>query len=311
MDFINKLIKKGIFGLLLTFSFFLFSNEIMVKAEESCITLNDENDYLVVNTGLGWKDSGVKVTCSGVINPANVFVQINDSKPIETTDYGLSATNGFVFNPGFYKIKYYVIDGEGQEVASTTRQMRVLPNNLNSINNVWVGEANKVNTAGDDVFNKILSTSDGYLAVGNFGKAGYIVSFNARGEFLWKEEFVAMAGNSVIGLSGVTTIDGLNIDSVMVNDVLAGDNGKLFYISGGYVDKTYNARGFITTIQLNEGNTSSGRNREKRLPYQPRRNTRVCRRSRRAGRQSCEQDLYAGRRVLQHQCPEAARSHSV
>ena len=109
MDFINKLIKRGIFGLILVFSFFVFSNGMKVNASSNCVKLNDGNEYLVVNKSLGWTDSGVEVTCSGV-SSTDVMVQINNGPQIATTDNGKSATSGFSFNVGYYKIKYYVVD---------------------------------------------------------------------------------------------------------------------------------------------------------------------------------------------------------
>ena len=64
MDFINKLIKKGIFSAVLLFLFFSFGNEIKVNAS-TCYApvLNDGDKYLVLSANSGWKDNGVTVTC--------------------------------------------------------------------------------------------------------------------------------------------------------------------------------------------------------------------------------------------------------
>ena len=85
MDFINKLIKRGIFGLLVVFSFFAFGKVMNVKAATCTIELNDGNDYLVVNRALDWTDSGVTAKCDDVVN-TNVTVKINNGTPQATTN---------------------------------------------------------------------------------------------------------------------------------------------------------------------------------------------------------------------------------
>ena len=65
MDFINKLIKKGIFSVVFCFlSLVLFGAEKIQAARTTCnIELTDGDKYLVLNTSSGWRDSGVTITC--------------------------------------------------------------------------------------------------------------------------------------------------------------------------------------------------------------------------------------------------------
>lgn len=236
MDFINKLIKKGAFGLLLVFSFFVFSNGMKVEAAECSITLNDDNKYLVVNAGLNWKDSGVTAKCDSVVD-TNVSVQINNGTAIATTDSGLGVANTYVSNPGFYRIKYYLTN---TPVTYVERQIRVLPNNLNNVKNFWLGNGEIVSTENDDAFNKIIDTGTGYLAVGDFSNVGYVVAFNYRGEYLWDEQF------------GGTT----EVVSLQISDVIKADEGnKLYYISGQYTNSSSKIIGYARRIEVNSDNT--------------------------------------------------------
>ena len=175
MHFINKLIKRGIFSLIVMFSFFVFGNSLKVQAAECTIQLNDGNDYLVVNQALGWIDSGVTLKCDGSPNK-NVTYQINNGTPYQTTNSAV----GYIkdLSTGFYKIKYYMTDDPSVMV---TRQIRVIPNNLNNATNLWLGEGNEISTTGNDAFNRVVSVgvgNVGYLAVGNFSDAAYIVAYN-------------------------------------------------------------------------------------------------------------------------------------
>ena len=235
MDFINKLIKKGIFGLILMFSFFVFGNEINVKAAACTIELNDGNDYLVVNSALDWRDSGVTAKCDSVINN-NVTVKINNGTPIATTNSANGAVHGL--NVGFYKIKYYLTS---DETVSVTRQIRVLPNSLNDANNFWLGEGNKIGTTSDDTFNKIIDINIGrvgYIAVGDFSNVGYITAFNLRGEYLWHESLGGTA----------------DIVSLKINDIIpvgtADATKTLFYIAGEYTDNSNSTQAFLKRIQI-------------------------------------------------------------
>jgi len=239
MDFINKLIKKGIFGLIVIVSFFIFTNGIEVKAEECKPVLNDGDKYLVLNTTSAWRDSGVTITCNAV-QKENVYVQVNSQAPAQSIN-GVGVADSYVTTPGFYKVKYYITDAEGTELSSITRQIRVLPYDLNDVRNIWVGETEKINTIANDVFNKIININladgkRGYLAVGSFGSKGYIVAFNARGEYLWDEIF----GNE----QGVS-------DFQIADIIVASENDRIYYLSGQYTNEDEETVAFVKSIQLN------------------------------------------------------------
>ena len=86
MDFINKLIKRGIFGLALCFTFFVFFGGVRIGAAADCtIKINDDDQYLVLNTGIDWSDSGVTIYCDSV-KQETVSVVINDGTPIVTNE---------------------------------------------------------------------------------------------------------------------------------------------------------------------------------------------------------------------------------
>jgi hypothetical protein len=222
MNFINKLIKKGIFSLVMCFAFFAFFGAESISAESNCtIDINDGDEYLVLNTGIDWSDSGVSVYCDSV-KQENVSVSINGSAPIHTTDSGRDVSKGYLVNAGFYKIKYYLTNDSS---VSITRQVRVLPNNLNSVRNIWLGEFNE-STAYNDVFVKIVSHGDNYLTIGNFGTSGYLVYFNSFGQYEWHEVFE---------------------NTVLMDVASSGDvNGDIFFIVG----QNENVKGFIKPIQL-------------------------------------------------------------
>ena len=186
MDFINKLIKKGIFSLALCFTFFAFLSGESVSAESTCnIKINDGNEYLVLNTNLDWSDSGVSIYCDSV-KMENVSVSINGGTPIHTTDSGRDVSKAYLVNAGFYKIKYYLTSDNS---VSITRQVRVLPENLNGTRSFWTSTFT-ANTAADDMFVKsVLYGDKGYLAIGNFGTSAYVASFDLLGRYKWHNSF--------------------------------------------------------------------------------------------------------------------------
>lgn len=244
MDFINKLIKKGIFTLVLCFSFFtVFSGEKIFGASDCTIEINDGNKYLVLNTEAGWSDSGVSIYCEDVdgekIKQENVSVSINGSDPVATIDSGRDISNTTLTNSGFYKIKYFLTSDSSVNI---TRQVRVLPGDLNSVRNIWPGEFS-ANTTEDDVFVKIVdnvvkrrvvvgdsSTTVNdtyYLSIGNFGTTGYVTYFNSFGEYVWHEEFA---------------------NTTLKDIVKSGDeSGRIYFLVG----QNANGKGFVKIIQLN------------------------------------------------------------
>ena len=188
MDFINKLIKKGTFCLILVFGFFVFATGMNVEAaaDDCQISLNDGDKYLVLSTTSNWQDSGVNATCGGTQNN-NITVKINETSPFETSDSAVDAINSYITKSGFYTIEYS-ITGESDRVYGktfVTRQIRVLPTNLNDTKNIWLGESNLATTTADDAFNKIIEIDGGYLAVGHSGSVGFVVKFDVRGEYKW------------------------------------------------------------------------------------------------------------------------------
>ena len=225
MHFINKLIKRTFFSLLLMFSFFVFCEGENIKAQTCSISLNDGNEYLVLNTSSGWTDSGVMVICDGV-SETNVSVQINNGTALETSNSGIGIANDAVRNAGFYKIKYYLTSDPS---VSITRNIRVLPYNLNDSRRIWLGANEEASSAENDAFNKVIAGSHGYLAVGNLGTKGYIVAFNLRGEYLWQYE----------------------IENAKINDIIY-SSSKRYYIAGEYTNSTSAVVGFVKLIQLME-----------------------------------------------------------
>ena len=219
MGFINKLIKKGIFGLMLCFSFFLFFGGEKIDAASNCtIEINDGNKYLVLNTISNWSDNGVTIMCDGVKNN-DVSVSING----DVIDLSSADVEDYLVNAGFYKIKYYLTTDQS---VAITRHVRVLPANLNSVRNIWVGEFEE-NTSADDTFVKIVEHGSNYLAIGNFGTIGYVTYFNSLGEYRWHEEF-----------ANITLMDIASSKDA---------SGNIFFIVG----KNATNKGFIKPIQLN------------------------------------------------------------
>ena len=228
MDFINKLIKKGIFGLALCFSFFVFFGGMKISAAADCtIKINDGDKYLVLNTDIDWSDSGVTIFCDS-IKQENVSVSINEGTPIVTNDSGRDVSKSYLNNAGFYKIKYFLTS---DSTVSITRQVRVLPSNLNEVRNVWVGNFDE-NTAGNDEFVKVVSNDAGYLVVGNFGTSAYVVSFNSLGEYKWHSNYANTVISDIVD-SGITGV-------------------KNYFIVGQNVD---NKKGFIQSVGINADDT--------------------------------------------------------
>ena len=147
MDFINKLIKKGTFCLILVFGFFVFTNGINVDAAVSAtdcqISLKDNDKYLVLSTTSKWNDSGVSATCSGG-TVTNISIIVNGGSQITTTDSAEGAINAYLTKSGFYSVEYRITDATELIYAKTfiTRKIRVLPTNLNEDKNMWLGETN-------------------------------------------------------------------------------------------------------------------------------------------------------------------------
>ena len=227
MDFINKLIKRGIFGLALCFSFFVFFGGVRIDAAANCtIEINDGDKYLVLNTGIDWSDSGVTIYCDSVKQEA-VSVSINDGTPIVTNDSGRDVSKSYLNNAGFYKIEYFLTS---DSTVSITRQVRVLPSNLNDVRNIWVGSFDK-NTAENDEFVKIVDDESNYLAIGNFGTKAFVASFNSFGEYRWHKEYENTVLSDIVS-SGIT-------------------GAKNYFILG----QNSNKKGFIQTVSPNTENT--------------------------------------------------------
>ena len=201
MDFINKLIKRGIFGLALCFTFFVFFGGVRIGAAADCtIKINDDDQYLVLNTGIDWSDSGVTIYCDSV-KQETVSVVINDGTPIVTNDSGRDVSKAYLNNAGFYKIKYFLTS---DSTVSITRQVRVLPSNLNDVRNIWIGNFEE-NTADNDEFVKIVDDESGYLVAGNFGTSAYVVSFNSLGEYKWHFVYEDTILSDIVN-SGITGV---------------------------------------------------------------------------------------------------------
>jgi len=237
MDFINKLIKKGIFAVVFCFlSFVLFGAE-KIKAETiTCdIKLTDGDKYLVLNTSSGWSDSGVTITC-GEKNKIyeNVSVTINDGEAMFSTESGKNKSDGSLKKAGFYKIKYTLDDDSitTDKPVSITRHVRVLPNELNSVRNIWLGDFEK-NTASDDVFVRVVGHGNNYIAIGNFGVNSYVAYFNSLGEYLWHQSF----------------------ENTVLSDIVSSevDSSDDFYF---IVGQNSNSKAFVKPIQLNDASNN-------------------------------------------------------
>lgn len=226
MDFINKLIKKGIFGLVACFSFFAFFGEESVDAAAKCnASINDNTQYLVLNTKSKWSDSGVTFDCDGSIN-SEVSVSINGEKAVGTTNSGAYISDAYFSNAGFYKIKYFLSDTANNPDDFIIRYVRVLPENLNEVRNVWLGDYEH-NTTGDDVFNKVVQHKNNYITVGSFGADSYLVYFNSLGQYMWHVVY----------------------SNIILNDIVAhtGDsNGNIYFISGADVS----GKAFVRSVQI-------------------------------------------------------------
>lgn len=226
MDFINKLIKKGIFGLIVCFSFFAFFGGEKIEAAANCdASINDNTQYLVLNTKSKWSDSGVTFNCGGSIN-ANVSVSINGQTAVATTNSGAYVSDSYLLNAGFYKIKYFLSDTTNNPDDFIVRYVRVLPENLNDVRNLWLAEFDK-NTVSDDTFNKIVQHKNNYIAIGTFGTDSYLVYFNSLGQYKWHVVY----------------------SNVILNDIVAntGDaNGNIYFISG----KNELGKAFIRNVQV-------------------------------------------------------------
>jgi len=238
MDFINKLIKKGIFAVVFCFlSFVLFGAE-KIKAETiTCdIKLTDGDKYLVLNTSSGWSDSGVTITC-GEKNKIyeNVSVTINDGEAMFSTESGKNKSDGSLKKAGFYKIKYTLDDDSitTDKPVSITRHVRVLPNELNSVRNIWLGDFEK-NTASDDVFVRVVGHGNNYIAIGNFGVNSYVAYFNSLGEYLWHQSF----------------------ENTVLSDIVSSevDSSDDFYFIAG---QNSNSKAFVKPIQLNDASNNN------------------------------------------------------
>ena len=231
MDFINKLIKKGIFGLIACFTFFAFFSEEKVEAAAKCnVSINDNTQYLVLNTKSKWSDSGVTFNCGGSIN-TNVSVSINGEKAVATTNSGAYVSDSYLLNAGFYKVKYFLSDTTNNPDDFIVRYVRVLPENLNEVRNVWLGEFDK-NTASEDTFKKIVQHENNYIAVGVFGSDSYLAYFNSLGQYKWHVTYSNVVLNDIVRNSGDA-------------------NGNIYFIAG----KNENGKAFIKSVQVTTSQT--------------------------------------------------------
>ena len=156
MNFINKLIKKGIFGLIFVFALFAYLTQTsdIAYAKECNVAINDGNSHLVLNAGSNWTDDGVTVSC-GTSTYTDVKVSVNGLVVAETSQSGKYVIDSYVKSEGFYRVVYSYTDSDSV-THTVMRQIRVLPQNLNSTTNIWVADEN-VNTKGIDAFNKIIN----------------------------------------------------------------------------------------------------------------------------------------------------------
>ena len=249
MHFINKLIKKGTFALILVFSFFTFLGAEKVSAEECQINLRDGDEYLVLNTKAGWSDSGVEIICDGTVKN-QVTVEINGVIIESSSASGAISSNNYVKNAGFYKIKYFLTENDS---ISITRQVRVLPNDLNKSLSTWVANTETVNTTENDAFTKIIGVDDGYLAIGNFGNNAYIIKYDLIGRQIWNEKFDCL--NTLWFFEGLGISSTSEISDVSLYDIIktVGSTSKTdFYISGTYT-KDGSTKSFVRRIQLSSG----------------------------------------------------------
>ena len=226
MDFINKLIKKGIFSLVLCFSFFaIFAGEKVDAAGECKINILNDGEYLVLNEGVGWSDSGANVICGSggsEVTHKDISVSVNGAAAVTNSLSGQYVSDSYVTTAGFYAIKYSWIS---DETVTITRYVRVLPADLNSVENVWVGDFN-ANTTGDDAFVKVADHKGNFIAVGNFGTSAYVAYFESTGKYLWHTTFANTELKDIIS---------------------SGDaSGNIYYIAG----KNANG-GLVKAIQLN------------------------------------------------------------
>lgn len=243
MHFINKLIKKGTFGLIFVFSFFMFFGTAKVSAANCTIKLNDNNEYLVLNARSAWSDSGVNVVCDGITN-RNVSVQINSETAIESAASGANVINQYVTRAGFYKIKYYLKDDPS---VSIVRQIRVLPADLNNSINTWIGDNTLLNTTENDAFNKIIDDSNGgYITIGSFGNKSYIAKYNIIGKLIWSFD----CSSEDWFFNGIAT-SASEISSLVLTDIYKVGNTD-FYLSGTYTKNT-ETKAFARRIQLSIG----------------------------------------------------------
>lgn len=249
MHFINKLIKKGTFSLIFVFLFFVFFGASKASAADCTIKLNDNNEYLVLNTRAAWSDSGVSASCDGVAD-RNVVVQINSSTTIESSASGANAINQYITSAGFYRVKYYL---KKEPTVMVERKIRVLPTDLNGSINTWAENSSGLNTAEDDTFNKIIGVSNnGYIAIGNFGNKAYIAKYNLIGKLIWS--FECLSEDWFV--NGVAT-SASEVNSLTLTDIFKVQNiseDTDFYLSG-YYTKDGVVKAFVRRIQLSLGQT--------------------------------------------------------
>lgn len=248
MDFINKLIKKGIFCLVVCFSFmvFLFAQKAeAIETDKGCtISILNDGEFLLLNESAGWSDTGAKVVCGegdNEVEHKNIMVSVNGSLVASTNDYGQYVSDGYLKKNNSFVAGYYVIeyswrytgnDGTDDDInLSITRHVRILPSNLNSVRNIWMGEFRE-NTNGEDYFVKIVDRGNKYLTIGNFGNSGYVVSFDSTGKYEWHQVYTNEVLSDIVNNGNYYFVVGKNnqgafIKSFMLNDTVGINAGTV------------------------------------------------------------------------------------